>query len=295
VVSVIFVSYAREDGDRARDIVQALTKRGYKVWFDKETLLPGQKWKPTIERAIREASVFLAVLSHRAVSKQGFVQREMKAALEVLEEMPEDGIFVIPLRLDDCEVTDSRLRELHYVDLFPDFESGIDKVMQAMVAAKVPCSHLTNLNDVPRISLLSVEPTHINEGDQTSEDAEPKPFAVGNEALSPEPVIESVILSSLRVAAGDSLSVTIRAKSKAPVNWLNKKLTGPVKTLYDGGSGTQFTQERPDIWVHTWVQKFSPWAPPGQYLLSGISVGNEAQLESEPWPDIPFEVVKVKT
>lgn len=366
---VIFVSYAREDEDRARDIVRAMTKLGYGVWFDKDSLLPGQKWKPTIERAIRRASVFLAVLSHRAVSKRGFVQRELKAALEVLEEIPEDEIFVIPVRLDDCKVTDSRLRELHYVDLFPDFESGIEKVVAAMEAARVPLSHVTDLLDVPRISLFSVEPTHIfnggevrivvqaesvspvvwlnrsfdgprgniygggagsvfskmgrdlweiswveamsrwapsgvyrlskvsvrNEREQTSGDAEPKSFTVENEAHSKEPIIESIVLSSYRVAAGDSLRVTVRAKSEAPVNWLNRMLTGPVRIVYGGGAGTHFSKEQSDTWVYTWVEKFSTWTPPGQYVFSGISVQSEAQLESEQWPDIHFEVVKVKT
>jgi hypothetical protein len=146
----------------------------------------------------------------------------------------------------------------------------LEKTAQAMPVAKATLSHLTNRN------------------------AEAKSLPVENNALSDEPVIESVVLSSYRVAGGDSLKVTVRAKSKAPVNWLNRTLTGPVRILYGGGSGTQFTQERPDIWVHTWVEKFSPWTPLGQYILSRISVRNEAELESEPWPDIYFEVVKVK-
>ncbi|MCX5643535.1 MAG: toll/interleukin-1 receptor domain-containing protein [Phycisphaerae bacterium] len=240
---MIFVSYAHEDEDQARGIVRALTKRGYTVWFDKAALLPGQKWKPTIERAIRQASVFLAVLSQRAVSKRGFVQREMKVALEVLEEMPEDAVFVIPVRLDDCVVTDSRLRQLHYVDLFPDSESAIDKVVQAMAAAKAPCSHLTSPNDVPKISLFSVEPTHI--------------------------------------VNGGKVRILVQAASVAPVVWLNRSLDGPRGSIYGGGAGCVFAKAGRDLWEISWVEAISRWAPSGVYQLSKISVRNESDQISE--------------
>ena len=83
----------------------------------------------------------------------------------------------------------------------------------------------------------------------------------------------------------------MRTRSSAPVNWLDKSLQGPVRNLYGGGSGTRFEQIESDVWVYQWKESFSEWAPVGQYTLSGIKVRNEAQLSSDPWPAIVFEVV----
>ena len=75
------------------------------MWFDQESLSPGVKWKPAISIAIRECRYFIALLSSRSISKRGFVQSEIKQAIEVLEEYPENETYVIPVRLDECEVT----------------------------------------------------------------------------------------------------------------------------------------------------------------------------------------------
>jgi hypothetical protein len=41
--------------------------------------------------------------------------------LEILDKYPESKVFIIPVRLDDCEVSDSKLKEINYVDLFPSW------------------------------------------------------------------------------------------------------------------------------------------------------------------------------
>jgi hypothetical protein len=52
------------------------------------------------------------------------VQKELKYAIEVLDEFPESQIFVIPCRLDDCEIPYDKLKDIEYVDLFPNWEDG---------------------------------------------------------------------------------------------------------------------------------------------------------------------------
>lgn len=49
--------------------------------------------------------------------KEGFVQREIRYAYDLALEKPEDTIFLIPLRLDDCPVP-RKLRTIHWVDYF---------------------------------------------------------------------------------------------------------------------------------------------------------------------------------
>ena len=61
----------------------------------------------------------LVCLSRTAITKEGFVQREIRLALEVAEEKPEGTIYIIPARLENCEVPE-RLAEWQWVNLFED-------------------------------------------------------------------------------------------------------------------------------------------------------------------------------
>jgi hypothetical protein len=38
------------------------------------------------------------------VDKKGYVQKELKEALDIFQEYPEKAIYLIPARLDDCKV-----------------------------------------------------------------------------------------------------------------------------------------------------------------------------------------------
>ena len=113
----IFISYAHEDRSGAFEVSETLEQGGYPVWLDKVNLLPGQDWKREIERAIRESEIFIACLSRNSVNKRGFVQSELKRALEVLDTIPEGDIFIIPVRFDEC-VVPSELSKLHWLNFF---------------------------------------------------------------------------------------------------------------------------------------------------------------------------------
>lgn len=128
----VFISYAREDKDIADNIYSELMKHDIKPWIDTHCLLPGAPWKHAINQAILGSRYFIALLSSSSVSKVGYVQRELKEALEVLDNYPEGGIFVIPVRLDDCKPTHPRLFDLNWVDLFPDFNKGFTRIMRVL-------------------------------------------------------------------------------------------------------------------------------------------------------------------
>lgn len=128
-VKKVFISYAREDKDIARRLYQDFLAAGAAPWLDEECLLPGQRWKAAISAAIRESDFFVALLSVRSVSKRGYVQKELREALELLEQSPEGEIYVIPARLNECRPTHERLLELNWVDLFPDYKSGLRRLL----------------------------------------------------------------------------------------------------------------------------------------------------------------------
>ncbi len=60
-------------------------------------------------------------------------QKELKQAFDILAEHPQDGIFIIPVRLDDCNTNNEALSELHIIDMHKtSWNSGMERIMQAM-------------------------------------------------------------------------------------------------------------------------------------------------------------------
>jgi hypothetical protein len=98
-------------------------------WFDEEDILPGQDWDLAIRKAIRASDVVLVCLSRASVSKIGYLQKEIKHVLDVADEQPEGAIFLIPVRLEPCEVPE-RLRRWQWVDLFE--EGGYPRLLRAL-------------------------------------------------------------------------------------------------------------------------------------------------------------------
>jgi hypothetical protein len=72
------------------------------------------------------------LLSSNSVEKIGYVQAEVKNAIEVFARFPSSKIFIIPVRLDDCKIDDDKINERHMIDMFPDWNSGINRILRAI-------------------------------------------------------------------------------------------------------------------------------------------------------------------
>ena len=131
-ISQVFLSYAREDSDSAQRLFHDLRERGVVVWFDQDALCGGERWKDAISQAISNSRFFIALSSTRSASKKGYVQKEIREALEVLNEFPDGGVFVTPVRLDDCRPSQLILNDLNWVDLFPSWAEGVQKIVRAV-------------------------------------------------------------------------------------------------------------------------------------------------------------------
>ena len=132
----VFISYAKEDWEIAQKLYDDLSAKGLVLWMDRENLLPGQNWKVIIPQALTESDYILILLSAHAVSKRGYVQKEIKFALDLLDECPADDILIIPVRLDNCEPFDERLQNLHWVDLCTSYETGLKQILRVLRRAK---------------------------------------------------------------------------------------------------------------------------------------------------------------
>src|SRR5947207_5592242 len=131
-----FLSYAREDADTAIQLRNALKARHVNVWMDRYELKGGENWKKAIKQALKGCSHFLALISHHSVSKRGYVQKELRTAIELLSELPPDSIYLVPIRLDTSVPVHEELRELHWIDLFPDFDEGVDRLLISLGVAE---------------------------------------------------------------------------------------------------------------------------------------------------------------
>jgi hypothetical protein len=126
----IFIAYATEDRPKAERLFNDLTERGFAAWLDRRKLLPGQNWPRRIEDAIANADFFIACFSGRSVNKRGGFQMEIRHALDCANRIPLDDVFLIPVRLDECRVPTRLQREMQYVDLFPDWDAGFERVLR---------------------------------------------------------------------------------------------------------------------------------------------------------------------
>jgi TIR domain len=112
----VFLCHASVDKQPVRELYKKLRSEGFNPWLDEEKLLPGQEWEQEIAKSVRTSDIVIVCLSQEAVNKRGFVQKEIKYALDVADEQPEGTIFIIPLKLEECEIPD-RLRRWQWVML----------------------------------------------------------------------------------------------------------------------------------------------------------------------------------
>jgi hypothetical protein len=128
----VFIAYVDEDVITAKKLYQEMQKRGFRPWLDKKKLMPGQNWPRAIETAIQTSDFFVACFSRRSTSKRGTFHSELRYALLCAEKIPLDEIFFIPLRLDECTVPNRIAKRVQYVDLFPDWDTGLHRVLAVM-------------------------------------------------------------------------------------------------------------------------------------------------------------------
>ena len=132
----IFLAHASEDKPAVLALYNRLKQAGYKPWLDEEDLIPGQIWRDEIPKAIKASQIFLACLSAKS-AKQGYIQRELRIALDTLGQMLPGTIFFIPMRLEECEIPDLRsaevglnLRDIHRLDYWK--ENGFEQLERAI-------------------------------------------------------------------------------------------------------------------------------------------------------------------
>ena len=125
----VFLCYAHSDKETVHNLYTRIMEAGIHAWLDSKDLQPGQNWEHEIRKAILKSDVAIVCLSREFNKQKGYRHEELKIALEK-EKLLEDGdVFIIPVRLEKCEMPAS-LRHLHRVDLFQS--GGYKKLIRAL-------------------------------------------------------------------------------------------------------------------------------------------------------------------
>ena len=109
VAGAVFISYASEDAEAAKQLHKDLDEAGIDAWLDKRELEAGDEYGEKIRRHIKGCSYFLPLISKASTTRvEGFFRREWKWALDRAANIAESVPFIIPVVIDDTDAyTDS--------------------------------------------------------------------------------------------------------------------------------------------------------------------------------------------
>ncbi len=135
-----FISYCRDNFKEVEKLHQDLSAKGEPLWWDQD-ILPGKNWETTIAEAMSNSYAVLACLSKETESRDSSgIYPELRDAIGIYRKLPPNSIFIIPIRLSECQIPNFKLdatenlNKLQSVDLFKDWDKGIERIKQALEA-----------------------------------------------------------------------------------------------------------------------------------------------------------------
>ncbi len=117
--NAVFISYARDDLPAVQELKAGLEAAGVPVWFDNESLKPGDNFNPQIEQYItRGCCCFVAVISKNTERRhEGYFRREWNLALERDKGIHFTRKFIVPVVIDETRTPTAvppRFEQLNY-------------------------------------------------------------------------------------------------------------------------------------------------------------------------------------
>jgi hypothetical protein len=134
----VFLCHASADKLRVHELYRRLAAEGWiDPWLDAAKLLPGQHWSMVIKEALAEADSVIIFISNHSINREGFSQRELNLAWDLSLEKPRRAIYLIPLRLEACDVP-YELRERQWADYFGEKQE--DTYQALLKSLKLRCA-----------------------------------------------------------------------------------------------------------------------------------------------------------
>ena len=146
----VFISHAHEDTEFAHRLAADLRTAGWRVWISPDSIQPGEKWVPAINRGLEESGVFVVALTPAAV-KSTWVQFETDIAIE---QAVSGEMRFIPLGVLSCRVP-LTWNAYQRVPFDGHYETGL----QALLARLTPGRTSAAAPSIPVSSPSSEPPT----------------------------------------------------------------------------------------------------------------------------------------
>jgi hypothetical protein len=203
-----FISYVREDAREVDALQGALESAGVRVWRDTADLWPGENWRAKIREAItHDALVFIACFSSRsAARRESFANEELILAIGQLRLRRLDDPWLIPVRLDDCEVPEldlgggQTLASIQRADLFgPNRDEATRRLVAAVQRLLQPAPI-----SPPLVQADAELPDELDAPTQTLDDS-----AMDPETTRPVPKTPKRAITRRRLLMGAAAAVII--------------------------------------------------------------------------------------
>jgi hypothetical protein len=133
---ILFLCYSPIDKEKVYELYNHLKNDGINVWIDQQSLLPGQNRKSEVANIIAKSYAIIVCLSKNSIQEEGEIQADIRVAIEAAKNKPEGIIFMIPVKLDACQLPPS-LSQYHPANLYED--DGYYKLLQSLRIQKKYC------------------------------------------------------------------------------------------------------------------------------------------------------------
>jgi TIR domain len=125
----VFLCHCSEDKPAVRALFKQLETDGFQPWLDEEDLPPSMPWNDQIHGALQSSHAVAICLTKVFEHKEGYIQKELRDALDLAKYKLPGAVFLIPARLEECEIPSS-LSDLQCIDLYAP--GGYDKLKLAL-------------------------------------------------------------------------------------------------------------------------------------------------------------------
>jgi hypothetical protein len=136
----IFLSYCHDNQAEAKQLRDDLLAAGESVWWD-QNILAGQNWKIEIRKALKDSYAVVICFSKETEARtESGIYPELLDAIDAYRNYAPGGIFLIPVRLSECDIPlveiggAVTLDQLQRVDLFPSANrsDGVNRLLESL-------------------------------------------------------------------------------------------------------------------------------------------------------------------
>ena len=187
-MSHIFLSYASDDRERVRPLAEALSRRGWSVWWDR-TIPPGKTWREVIGAGLAEAHCVVVIWSRRSI-KSSWV-------IEEADEARRRRIPLVPARTEDVKPP-LGFGNLQAADLFDwntdESAPGFQALITGLIAVLgSPAPRVSDSDSMPAQPEAEVTPPSSAKPPTITKDQDAPEAKPSVTAERPKPAIQQIL------------------------------------------------------------------------------------------------------